>query len=184
MRKSNPIAPKRRRIKKAVLSLRLMLWLKAVIACSRHDADLKKEINDWPEGFSVFFKVFKDKPFFGIQKSQGTLHMIHSPVSFSDDILFSFNSLDIADELFSGKTRIGQALVEKRFSTTGCMSISLSVIRAVRIAENILFRSKLNRAGINISRMIKRFVVYAEILKIKLKGKEVSSRDSKVLRVS
>lgn len=186
MRKSNVIAPKRRLIKKAVVSLRLLLWLKAVVACSHHDSDLKKEIKDWPEGFSIFFKVFKDKPCLGIQKRQGTLHMISSPLSFCDDILFTFHSLDIADALFSGKLRMCQAFVEKRYCITGCSTLFFSVIRAVRITENVLFRSRPDhkRVGINISRMAMRFVIFLEIFKIKLEGKEVSSHDSEVLRVS
>jgi hypothetical protein len=186
MRKYNNIFPKRRLIKKSMLSLKLMLWLKAIIACYRHDNALKKEVNQWPDGFSVFFKIFKDKPFLGIQKNQGSLHIIKSTISFCDEILLSFKSLDVAYAVFSGKTFIRQALIERRFDITGSPDHALSFIRAVVMAENILFRSKINRgrSGVKLPWRVSRIAILTEILRIRIEGKEVSPYDSKILRVS
>lgn len=186
MRKAHDIVPKSRPFKKAMLHLRLHIWARCFIACARHDDILKKEIGDWPSGFSFLIQILPDEPHIGLTKDSNGLHIIKTTQDVNGKVSeLAFKSLVIGRDVFSGKMSIRQALIDKRFILNGDPSSGSSIIRSMIHVEDTLFprliqQGRLRRKNL---KSVSRLRIFTEILLMRNNGKEASSNDSEVLRI-
>lgn len=185
MRKVHDIVPKRRRLKKAMLRLRLHLWARGFLVCACQDVDLQKEISEWPDGFAFLFQILPDEPYLGLKKDDNGLHIIKGVYPSPSQTLIAFKNMVIARNVFYGKMTIRQAFFENRFILKGNFQHHSSIIKAMMLIQNRLFpRLVISGSSRSIyKKRVEHFVILFKILFMGNGRKEVPSNDSEVLRI-
>ena len=184
MRKIHDIVPSKKRFEKAMLRIRLCFWAKGFIACVRYDAALSREIGKWPDGFTFTIRVPSGEPSAGMQKNSQGLQFIRANQAIEGDVVLFFKSFAAAQDVFFGKTAANEVFAEGKLLLKGSRSYGVSVLRAVMLAQNILYPQLTvqDSIGLKCGKYIKHLKVCLKIL-FRKRAEEAILSDPKVLRI-
>ncbi len=132
------------RAKALWLVVGLFLFGRAFQSASKTDAEIKRELKDLPEGFSISMGLSPAGPRIMFRKKKGALKY-KGFGNFPADLEFSFRSLDAAFRVFAARTGPVTAFAENRLTLRGDIARALPFLRAVHVVEAYLFPAFLLR---------------------------------------
>ncbi len=147
------ILPQRKPFKRAVVASAMFALGRAWQTLYRVDARLQREVQDWPEGFQVMFKVRPCGPQFVMQKTGGRLRYCGQQGHADEmDLIIYLKNIESAFMVMTAQMGIARAYAEHRMSVTGDLRYGLAVVRSMNIVESYIFPSLI--AGRTIKRPV------------------------------
>jgi len=112
------------------LLLRLLFWVvaQALLAASRWDRDLGRELDGWEEGFVLCFSVAPVGPALLLGKQDGRLRRLRQGGA-QADLTISFKTLEAAVALFTARLGFSTAFAQHRVNVAGDIARAMSVYR-------------------------------------------------------
>jgi len=124
-------------LKKTISKIVLFFLYKGFKLTYKHDKNVKKEIEQWEEGFTAVIDTGTKNTKLIIKKERGKLVRLKDVEKADIDIVFK--SLDVAFLMFTGRLGVSKAYAEHRFTLKGEISKTMSLVRCVDIVEAYLF---------------------------------------------
>ncbi len=135
------IQPKEKKFKKAVIRIVFSILGKTLQTLSRLDKTINKEISTWPDDTTIMLKVNYYGPALSLIKTKKNHLKVKKLREKEADIIIYFKNTDAAFDLMTAKHGIHQAYAMHRLYVKGDLSLSMSLIRCINIAETYLFPS-------------------------------------------
>lgn len=125
-------------MKKIIANIVLFFLYRGFKVIYKIDDKVKREIDNWEDGFSIKIVTCKNGPYLNIKKESGKLIRIKDKnKNASIEIMFkNFNSAFL---LLTGRKGISQAYAEHRFLLKGNIMDAMSFVRCTDIVEAYLF---------------------------------------------
>jgi hypothetical protein len=111
---------------------------RAVQSASRHDPEIRKDIADWPDGFTIMFKVLPRGPCVVLEKRGAALDFVGLREKEADLTVFVKNVAS-AFLVFTAQMGTPQAYCEHRALLAGDISQGIRFIRAMSAVQCYLF---------------------------------------------
>jgi hypothetical protein len=149
------IEPGRKRFKVAIIKIAFFVLGRAFQSAARVDKQIRREIEEWPEGFSLMIQVLPNGPRMALAKDERG-HLRHrrrqagGPNEDKADLIVFFKNLECAFLLFSAQISTAQAYAEHRISVKGELPMAMALVRCINIVETYLLPGPVAR------RMVKR----------------------------
>jgi hypothetical protein len=149
------IKPGRKRFKVAIIKIAFFVLGRAFQSVARLDMQIKREIEEWPEGFSLTIQVLPDGPRMALAKDeQGRLrYRVRQSGGLNAneaDLIVFFKNLECAFLLFTAQIGTAQAYAEHRISVKGELPMAMALVRCLNVVETYLLPGPVAR------RMVKR----------------------------
>jgi len=185
MKKVHPIIPGRRCLVKRILQAKMHFLAKGLIQVVHSHEDLKRDVSDWPEGFTLLLDVLGDAPRIALQKYTDGLYRTDPSALIHYDLRISLKNIAIAQKVLSGRMGFCRAMIENRLVAEGPSVYFTSLLRCLIKAQHILFRLPRDERLMIGKRnsVLGRLKVYQAMLFVKSSRKEDASVDTQVLRV-
>lgn len=132
------IRPGDKPVKTALVKTLLFVMGRGIPAIARLDDDVRKEVEQWDESFSIMFEVLPNGPYLSLKKKDGELHFegLHKTDA---DLVITFKNVDSAFMVFTTQLSTPEAYAQHRMSVKGDLSMSMSLIRCLNIVQFLLF---------------------------------------------
>jgi hypothetical protein len=128
----------RKLFKRFIVFLVMNIIANAFGSTSRFESLVKKEVDEWPEGFTVMMNVAQSSISIVLQKICGRL--CKRDISEKKcDLVITFKNVDAAFLLFTAQISTAAGYCEKRMCVSGDIPRAISVIRALTVIERYLF---------------------------------------------
>jgi len=135
------LKPRKGWIKSLVVSTVFFVLGRALQSLSRRDETIRSEAASWPEGTTVLFRVLPKGPRMAFtSKADGTIKYLGSKVGEQDaTLVINFKNLEAAFLMMTAQLGTAKAYAGHRMSVRGDLTIALSNIRCLNVAERYLF---------------------------------------------
>ncbi|MBF0258398.1 MAG: hypothetical protein HQK62_06105 [Desulfamplus sp.] len=133
-----PIVPGVKRLKLTVIQIVFLVLGRAFQCASQHDEEIRKEIEPWPEGFTLMMKVMPDGPSMGLEKKDNMLLFRGSQLK-SANLEIYFRNVESAFMIMTPQMGSPQAFAEKRMSIKGDLGIATVFTRTLVIVMATLY---------------------------------------------
>ncbi len=138
------IKPGKKRFYTLVSGIVLFILGRGLSAASRLDSDVRREVNQWPEGFSFKMTIWPNGPSMAVRKVNGYLKSYKSPFA-EEDVIIYFRNVDSAFLTFTAQISTPMAYAEHRIFAKGDLSMVMSFVRCLDVLEGHLFPRIINR---------------------------------------
>jgi hypothetical protein len=155
----------RKGFKKFYIGFVLFLFGRAFQTASKIDDELKKEILEWPDSYSIMLKVLPEGPFISFKKKNGLIKFLGFKETDADLIIFMKN-IESAFLVFSCQMGLGQMYSEHRLGLKGDVYLSMVLVRCLNIImryllPKILLKKSIRRMpSFGFKRFINRLIIY------------------------
>jgi len=133
-----PVKPETKKIKRFLVSLIFIVLGRAFQSASRHDADIKTEVDSWDEGFTIIIRVHPSGPLMGLEKKDHKLFFRWGALT-RGNLEIIFRNLESAFMVLTPQMGAAQAFAERRMSVKGDLGISMSFTRALNALLAVLY---------------------------------------------
>ena len=135
------IKPGRKRFKMKVIKTVLFILGRSLQSASKLDKSIKKELNEWPEGFSFMMKVQPDGPKMSmVRNKSGCLEYRGNRLKENDvDLIILFKNVECAFMTFTAQLSTPQAYAEHRISVKGDLAMVMSLMRCLNVIQAYLY---------------------------------------------
>lgn len=132
------IKPGKKPFKKALVGTVLFILGRGFQSIARFDTDVKKEINQWEESFSIMFEIMPKGPYMSLQKRNGRLKYMGLTKT-NADLIITFKNIEAAFLIFTAQLSTAQGYAQHRISVKGDIEKAMSIIRCLNIVQRHLF---------------------------------------------
>ena len=146
------IKPGHKRFKVAIIKIAFFVLGRAFQSAAWVDRQIKREIEEWPEDFSLMIQVLPNGPRMALAKDERG-HLRRQAGGLSEDkadLVVFFKNIECAFLLFSAQISTAQAYAEHRISVKGELPMAMALVRCINIVETYLLPGPVAR------RMVKR----------------------------
>jgi hypothetical protein len=130
--------PGRKLFKRFIVFAVIHIIANAFRSTSRFESLIKKEVNEWPEGFTFMMNVSQSSISIVLQKMCGRLYACDVSEK-NCDLVITFKNVDAAFLLFTAQISTAAGYCEKRMCVSGDIPRAVSIIRALTVIERYLF---------------------------------------------
>lgn len=106
---------------------------------ARVDSDLKNEVDNWDDSFSIMFEVLPKGPYMSLQKRNGRLRYLGLKKLDNAELTICFKNIETAFMVFTAQLSTPAAYAQHRLSVKGDLSKSMALIRCLNIVQFYLF---------------------------------------------
>ena len=145
---ARPTAPPRRRrkrVRKALAATVLVFLGRGLVAATRLDARVRREVLRWPDGTLVTIAVSPDGPQASWRFAGGRLDYLGGRRDLTPTLLVTYKSIDVALPVLTGQQGILEAFTEHRSTLAGDIGLGMSLVRCLHIVESYLFPDVIGR---------------------------------------
>jgi hypothetical protein len=128
----------RKLFKRFIVFIVIHIIANAFRSTVRFEALIKKEVHEWPEGFTVMMNVAQSTISVVLQKIGGKLYS-RDVSEKKCDLVITFKNIDAAFLLFTAQISTAAGYCEKRMYVSGDIPRAVSIIRALTVIERYLF---------------------------------------------
>ena len=125
-------------LKKLIMRLLLFVLGRAFQSVALHDKDVKNEVANWNEGFSLMMKVLPNGPFMRLEKIDGKIKYTGTKIKKANLEIYMRNA-ESAFLILTPQLSAHQAFAEKRMSIKGNLAKVMSYTRCLNIVLNYLY---------------------------------------------
>ena len=144
VKQDTDIMPGDKPLQKATVSALLFAMGRAIPAIALKDEDVKKEVDQWEDGFSVMFEILPDGPYLALEKKDGELHFLGMK-KIKADLIISIKNIDSAFKMFTTQLSSHHAYAQHRMSVKGENDKAMQLIRILNIVQFLLFPGFISR---------------------------------------
>ncbi len=138
------VEPGDKAAQKAIVTALLFFMGRAMPAIAQKDEEVKKEIDQWEEGFSFLFEILPDGPYLAMEKKEGMLQFVGME-RINADLIVSIKNIDSAFKMFTTQLSSHNAYAQHRMSLQGENDKALQLIRCLNIVQFLLFPGFLSK---------------------------------------
>lgn len=125
------------KIKAFISKIVLFFLYRGFKAGYKFDERIRKEIDEWKEGYTAIIETGIKNVRLCIRKENGKLKRIDG---LDDaDIVITFKSIDAAFLMFTGRLGVAKAYAQHRFTLKGEINKTMSLVRVIDLVEAYLF---------------------------------------------
>ncbi|MGA1846748.1 hypothetical protein [Deferribacter abyssi] len=125
-------------MKKFLLKILFLLFKRSLTFLSKYDKNINKELNFFPENFSIIIKIHKlDSPIISIKKIKGKF--VEDTDTFSANLIIEFKNTNSAFLVFTAQKGLEKAFAEKRIVLKGLITYGIIFTRISIIVQRYLF---------------------------------------------
>lgn len=119
---------------------KIVLWFlgRGFQVCAQLDSNVKAEVAEWKDNYSVLIKVQANGPCL-VMKKKNNMLCYCGKSEIDADLSIYFKNIEAALLVLMGRIGIGQAFAEHRFVVKGDIMESMSLVRCLNIVEAYLF---------------------------------------------
>jgi hypothetical protein len=132
------IAPGSSKLKRFIVKTTFFSLGRGFQSASRFDSQIKEEISDWDEGFTIAMKVQPKGPALAWRKSRGKMKYIGSKAA-EADLSVIMKNLESAFLMMTARIGTAQAYAQNRLALEGNIADSMTLTRCLNIVEAYLF---------------------------------------------
>lgn len=133
-----PIVPGIKTFKIMAIKIVFLVLGRAFQSASKHDDQIRKEIEQWPEGYTIIMKVQPHGPYMGLEKRETGLEFRGSKVK-NGDLEIYFRNVESAFMVMTPQMGSHQAFAEKRMSIKGDLGVATAFTRALVVVMSTLY---------------------------------------------
>lgn len=131
-KKYRPIKSGRKWFKALVAKIVFMVLGRAFQSAAKHDADIKREVGAFPEGFILVMNIFPFGPRMALEKVNGKLK--YRGGKYDDGTLvINFKNLESAFLVLTPQIGSAQAFAERRMTVKGDLAYAMVFTRCLNI---------------------------------------------------
>ena len=138
MKNSTDIRPPEKWFKKWTIKVVFFILGRSFQAASVLDKNVKRDLELWPDGFTVLFKVMTNGPFLLLQKKNSKLRVIGTKED-SADLVVIFKNVDGAFLIMTAQLGFPMGYAEHRLAVEGNLAGSMALIRISDAVQSYLF---------------------------------------------
>jgi hypothetical protein len=163
------IAPGSSKIKRFIVKANFFILGRGLQAASRFDSQVKNEVSDWDEGFTVMMKVQPRGPSLAWKKSNGRMKYVGSK-AVKADLTVVMKNLESALLMMTAQIGTAQAYAQHRLGLEGSIVDAMTLTRCLNSAETYLFPKFISKKilkrppKMGIKKHCIRFLVYLGII--------------------
>jgi hypothetical protein len=135
----------RKRLRKALAGAVLVFLGRGLVAATRLDARVRREVVRWPDGTVITITVAPDGPRTSWRFADGRLEYVGSRDDLTPTLLVTYKSIDVALPVLLGRQGILAAFAEHRSTLAGDIGLGMSLVRCLHIVESYLFPDVIGR---------------------------------------
>jgi|GEM_PF-345815 len=132
------IAPGYSKTKRFIVRANFFVLGRGFQAASRFDSQVKKEISDWDEGFTVIMRVRPRGPSMAWRKSNSRMKYIGSKAA-EADLTIAMKNLESAFLMMTAQIGTPQAYAQHRLGLEGNIADAMTLTRCLNSVEAYLF---------------------------------------------
>ncbi len=136
--RSEPPRPRRKLFKLLVSRIFMFVLGRGFQSASGLDPDIQREIEAWPEGYVVMFKIKPHGPCLVLEK-RGRVMVYRGEKEAKADVAILFRNIESAFMMLTAQIGTPQAFSELRANLKGDLAEALRFIRCLTIVETYLF---------------------------------------------
>jgi len=152
------------RLKNMVTAVGFYALKQGSISASHFNKELQRELEAWPEAYSILLKVLPNGSRIAFEKHQGKLRAI-SPKGDDFDLIVVFKTEDIAFRIITTLNNVPKAFTQNRLMVYGNTSDSMILIRVLNIVQSYLFPPILS---MRVLKRVPKFTIGQHIGRIRL----------------
>ncbi len=154
-----------RKFNESLSGLVFGILAKGILACSKLDERVSKEITTWEEGFTVMLSASAEtRTIIGIR--DGALRVLETDDNSTETLEIAFKSPEKAIKVCIGHSGLSDAYAQHAFVLKGDIFKCMSLVRIVNIVENYLFPAFITRKVLKQRppKLVSSFRVYGKTL--------------------
>ena len=158
------IKPKNDHLKNAVVKAGFYALARGSESASKFNAELQRELEAWPEHYTIMLKVAPNGHEIWLQKQGDHLKWI-KPKSEDADLIVLFKNLDTAYRIITTQSNVHTAFTQNRIMVYGDVGASMVLIRVLNIVQAYLFPPLLSK---NVLKRVPKFSLGEHIGRLRL----------------
>lgn len=141
-----PVPPGKKPFKTLVARIILFVLGRGLQAASKLDPDVRREMQDWPQGLTVAMNIHPSGPRTGWRRdSEKITHLGGKIDPDAMDLVVTFKNVESAFMVFTAQVGTAKAYAEHRMSVQGDLVYSMTLIRCLNYLETHLFPRIISR---------------------------------------
>lgn len=160
-----PVNPGKKLFKNLVIKIVMFIMGRGMQSASKHDSDIKKEIESFPEGFRIAMKVLPNGSSLTVEKKGNNMKYLGSK-NLGADLVINFKNSESAFMVFTAQMGTAKGFAEHRISVKGELSYAMTFTRCINILQGYLFIGIINKRIMKrlppmpFKKQLIRFVIY------------------------
>lgn len=139
-----PIPPGRKWFKEMVSAIVFFVMGRAFQSAAKMDANIRREVAEWEEGFRLCMRILPDGPSMGLEKSDGRLRY-RGKGDADADLVVQLKNVESAFLVLTPQMGSDEAFAEHRLSLIGEVSRAMSFVRCLNLLIAYLYPKFLSR---------------------------------------
>lgn len=137
--------PGHKLIQRTVVKAGFLALGRAIESASHFEDSVKREIKDWPEGFTFTMNVLPFGPKLAMRKKNGVLKMIRLKQEEKANLIVEIKNLTTAFRMITTQLGAHHVFAQNKIGVSGSISDSMRFIRIVYTVEAYMFPELLNK---------------------------------------